>query len=89
MRARSGFSLLEAVVALAIVGVTAVGALAAVGAELRAADDARTTLEADALAVYRMKPRSSRRAAQRCRSLARRSIPPFDGIAVLRDDPCL
>jgi prepilin-type N-terminal cleavage/methylation domain-containing protein len=54
MRARSGFSLLEAVVALAIVGITAVSALASVAAELRAAEDARATLEAEALAVHRM-----------------------------------
>ena|SRR5687768_5806637 len=54
MRARSGFSLLEAVVALAIVGVTAVGALGAVAAESRAATDARTVLEAEALAVQQL-----------------------------------
>ncbi len=54
MRARPGFSLLEAVVALAIVGVTAVAALASVGAELRAAGDARTMLEAEALAVHQL-----------------------------------
>ena len=54
MRARAGFSLLEAVVALAIVGVTAVAALASVGAELRAAGDARTMLEAEALAVHQL-----------------------------------
>ena len=54
MRGRPGFSLLEAVVALAIVGVTAVGALGAVAAEARAADDARTVLEAEALAVQQL-----------------------------------
>ena len=82
MRARSGFSLLEAVVALAIVGVTAVGALAAVGAELRAADDARTTLEAEALAVHRMKTIEMLKAEQLQRvpdSLARGKFdPPFE-----------
>ena len=54
MRARTGFTLLEAVVALAIVGVTAVGALGSVAADLRAAEDARTALEAEALAVQHM-----------------------------------
>ena len=54
MHARSGFTLFEAVVALAIVGVTAVGALGAVAAEARAAHDARTVLEAQALAVHQM-----------------------------------
>ena len=54
MRARSGLTLLEAVVALAIVGVTAVSALGAVAAEARAADDARTVLEAEALAVQQL-----------------------------------
>ena len=54
MRARAGFTLFEAVVALAIVGVTAVGALGAVAAEVRAAEDARTVLEAEALAVQQM-----------------------------------
>ncbi len=54
MRARPGLSLLEAVVALAIVGVTAVGALGAVAAESRAAEDARTMLEAEALAVQQL-----------------------------------
>ena len=82
MRARSGFSLLEAVVALAIVGVTAVGALAAVGAELRAADDARTALEAEALAVHRMKTIEMLTAEQLQRvpdSLARGKFePPFE-----------
>jgi prepilin-type N-terminal cleavage/methylation domain-containing protein len=82
MHARSGFSLLEAVVALAIVGVTAVGALGAVGAELRAADDARTALEAEALAVHRMKTIEMLTAEQLQRvpdSLARGSFdPPFE-----------
>ena len=81
MRARNGFSLLEAVVALAIVGVTAVGALAAIGAELRAVDDARTTLEAEALAVHRMKTIEMLTAEQLQRvpdSLARGTFePPF------------
>jgi prepilin-type N-terminal cleavage/methylation domain-containing protein len=81
-RARPGFSLLEVIVALAIVGVTAVGALASVGAELRAAEDARTTLEAEALAVYRMATLEMLTAEQLQRipdSLARgRFDPPFE-----------
>ena len=54
MHARPGFSLLEAVVALAIVGVTAVAGLGAAAAEARAAEDARTVLEAEALAVQQL-----------------------------------
>jgi prepilin-type N-terminal cleavage/methylation domain-containing protein len=53
-RGRSGFSLLEAVIALAIVGVTAIAALSAVGNELRATEYARRALEADALAADRL-----------------------------------
>jgi prepilin-type N-terminal cleavage/methylation domain-containing protein len=82
MRARSGFSLLEAVVALAIVGVTAVAALASIGAELRAAEDARTALEAEALAVHRMSTLEMLTSAQLQRipdSLARGIFePPFE-----------
>ena len=51
---RSGITLFETVVALAIVGMTAVSALAAVGAELRAAERAKRTLEAEALATQRV-----------------------------------
>ena len=40
-RARNGISLFEAVAALAIVGVTAVSALSAVGGEMRTASRAR------------------------------------------------
>jgi prepilin-type N-terminal cleavage/methylation domain-containing protein len=49
-----GFSLLEAVVALAIVGLASVAALAAFGAELRTSDRARRALEANALAEERL-----------------------------------
>jgi prepilin-type N-terminal cleavage/methylation domain-containing protein len=49
-----GFSLLEAVVALAIVGLASVGALAAFSAELRTSDRARRALEANALAEERL-----------------------------------
>ena len=82
MLARPGFSLLEAVVALAIVGVTAVAALASVGAELRAAGDARTILEAEALAVHRLSSIEMLTAEQLQRipdSLARGAFdPPFE-----------
>ena len=49
-----GFSLLEAVVALAVIGCASVAALAAFGAELRASQRARTALEAQALAEERL-----------------------------------
>ena len=54
IRTRPGFSLLEAVIALAIVGVTAVAALAAAGTELRATEQARFAVEAEALAMDRL-----------------------------------
>ena len=50
----AGFSLLEVLVAVAIVGLTAVAALALLDAELRAASHAVRTLEAQALAEYRL-----------------------------------
>ncbi|HEU4631963.1 MAG TPA: hypothetical protein VFS08_19595 [Gemmatimonadaceae bacterium] len=53
-RDRAGITLFETVVALAIVGMTAVGALTAVGSELRAAERARRTMEAAALATQRV-----------------------------------
>lgn len=53
-RNRSGITLFETVVALAIVGMTAIGALTAVGSELRAAERARRTVEAAALATQRI-----------------------------------
>lgn len=49
MGSRHGFSLLEATVALAVVGLAGVGLLEAVAAHLRAADRTRAALEADAL----------------------------------------
>lgn len=49
-----GFALLEAVVALAIVGMATVGAVGAIGAQVRAADAAVAALEADALAEDRL-----------------------------------
>jgi prepilin-type N-terminal cleavage/methylation domain-containing protein len=51
---RRGFSLLEAVAAVAIVGMTAVSALAASGGELRTAERARRAIEAEALATARL-----------------------------------
>ena len=49
-----GFSLLEAVVALAIVGLAAVAALSAFAMELRTAGQAAHALEAEALAQSRL-----------------------------------
>ncbi len=54
MRARSGFTLLEAAVAMAIIGIVSVGALSAFGANLRAADRARQMLPAASLAEEKM-----------------------------------
>lgn len=51
---RRGFSLLEAVAAVAIVGMTSVSALAASGGELRTAERARRAIEAEALATARL-----------------------------------
>jgi type II secretory pathway pseudopilin PulG len=52
--AREGFSLLEAVAAIAIVGLTSVSALEAVGSDMRTAEKARRALETEALATSRM-----------------------------------
>jgi prepilin-type N-terminal cleavage/methylation domain-containing protein len=49
-----GFSLLEAVVALAIVGLAAVASLAALGQELRSSERVRRALESNALAEERL-----------------------------------
>lgn len=54
MRARRGISLFEAVAAVAIVGLTAASALAAVGAGMRTAERARRALEVEALATQRL-----------------------------------
>lgn len=53
-KSRSGISLLEAVVAIAIVGMTAVSALEAAGGDMRAAERSRRAIEAEALATSRL-----------------------------------
>ncbi len=53
-RRRNGVSLLEAVVAIAIVGVTSVSALEAVGGDMRTTERARRAMEAEALAGSRL-----------------------------------
>jgi type II secretion system protein I len=53
-RGDSGFTLLESVVALSIVGVVAIAVLASLGAEMRAAARAREALPAAALAESRL-----------------------------------
>ena len=53
-RPRRGISLLEAVVAIAVVGMTAVSALESVGAGMRAAEKSRRAIEAEALAQSRL-----------------------------------
>src|SRR3954464_4335222 len=54
MTSRPGLSLLEAVVSVAIVGITAVSALEAVGSQMRTATAARRNTEAAALATARL-----------------------------------
>lgn len=54
MGGRQGFTLLEAVVALAILGLASVAALSALSAELRTAHGARRALEAASLAQDRL-----------------------------------
>ena len=51
---RKGFSLLEAVVALFIVGIAAIAALEAVGGELRSHEKVQRNLEAESLADYQL-----------------------------------
>ena len=52
--ARAGISLLEAVVAIAIVGITTVSALEAVGGGMRTAERSRRAMEVEALATTRL-----------------------------------
>jgi type II secretion system protein I len=53
-KTRSGFTLLEAVVALFIIGIAAIAALEAVGGELRSHEKVQRTLEAETLADYQL-----------------------------------
>jgi type II secretory pathway pseudopilin PulG len=53
-RTRFGISLLEAVAAIAIVGLTAVSALESVGGDMRTAEKAKRATEAEALATSRL-----------------------------------
>ena len=52
--ARKGITLFESVAALTIVGLVAISALEAVGAEMRTAERARRALEVEALATQRL-----------------------------------
>ncbi|HTJ24394.1 MAG TPA: type II secretion system protein [Gemmatimonadaceae bacterium] len=52
--ARRGITLLETVVAIAIVGMTSVAALEAAGGEMRTAERARRAIEVEALASSRL-----------------------------------
>jgi type II secretion system protein I len=54
VRSQPGFTLLEAVIALAIIGTAAVAALASVGAEMRTAERAQRYAEAEVLAHDRL-----------------------------------
>jgi type II secretory pathway pseudopilin PulG len=54
LRARRGITLFESVAALTIVGLVAISALEAVGAEMRTAERARRALEVEALATQRL-----------------------------------
>lgn len=85
MRARTGFTLIEAAVSLTIVSITAIAALAAGAAEVRSADRAQRQLAALALAQDRLAavellaPAALRPLAD---SLAHGAFaPPFDGYA--------
>jgi type II secretory pathway pseudopilin PulG len=53
-RAKKGITLFESVAALTIVGLVAISALEAVGAEMRTAERARRALEVEALATQRL-----------------------------------
>jgi prepilin-type N-terminal cleavage/methylation domain-containing protein len=53
-RSRHGFTLLEAVIALAIIGAAVVGVLGAFGGDVRAAERSRTALTVSALARSRL-----------------------------------
>jgi type II secretory pathway pseudopilin PulG len=53
-RAKRGITLFESVAALTIVGLVAISAMEAVGAEMRTAERARRALEVEALATQRL-----------------------------------
>ncbi|HET9425499.1 MAG TPA: hypothetical protein VFO55_09020 [Gemmatimonadaceae bacterium] len=53
-RVRHGITLFESVAALTIVGLVAISAMEAVGAEMRTAERARRALEVEALATQRL-----------------------------------
>jgi type II secretory pathway pseudopilin PulG len=53
-RAKRGITLFESVAALTIVGLVAISAMEAVGAEMRTAERARRALEVEALATMRL-----------------------------------
>jgi type II secretory pathway pseudopilin PulG len=53
-RVRGGFSLMEAVAAVAIVGMTSVAALEAVGGDMRTAARSKRAIEAEALATSKL-----------------------------------
>jgi general secretion pathway protein I len=78
-----GFTLLEVVVALAIIGIAGVAALEAFGAEVRGADQAQQALPAAALAqerLARLALLATPELALLPDSLARGAFPPpFDG----------
>ncbi len=54
LRARRGVSLMEAVISVAIVGMTAVAALEAVGGDMRTAEKGKRAIETEALATSRL-----------------------------------
>ncbi len=54
LRAKRGITLFESVAALTIVGLVAISAMEAVGAEMRTAERARRALEVEALATQRL-----------------------------------
>ena len=81
-RSRAGFTVLEAAVALAIIGMTAVGVIGAFGADLRGAERARDQLTATSLAqsqLARLEIADARELSSLPDSLARGTFaPPLD-----------
>jgi type II secretory pathway pseudopilin PulG len=92
----SGFTILEAIVALTVTGLVAISAMGAIGAELRAATRARTSLAAAALAEDRLAAialLSERELEALPDSLARGQFAPpfgdFQWTAATRRDPAM